>query len=241
MRHSSGPACRAWAAHRVRPLNALVAQFLRDWRIALRSRHEMTTPLMFFAVVVMLFPLAISPEPEQLAAIAPGVIWVLALLASLLSLEGLFKRDFSDGSLEQMVLSAEPLFLAVVGKLLAHWCAASLPLMIFAPIAALALSLPLEALSTLLASLLLGTPTVACLGAVGAALTVSLGRGGMLLALIVMPLYIPVLIFGTSATSFAVAGLSVAGPLAWLAVLAGLSFTLAPFAVSAAIRMACEE
>ena len=222
-------------------MSALTSQLARDLKVALRSRQEVLTPLLFFALVVTLFPIAVSPDPELLALIAPGVIWVLALLASLLSLESLFRRDHADGSLEQLVLSASPLFLAVAGKLAAHWLASCAPLVLFAPVAALMLALPADALPTLMLALLLGTPTVTCLGAIGAALTVGTGRGGMLLALIVLPLYVPVLIFATSATSQAATGGDATAALLWLAVLAAAAATLSPFAVTAALRIACEE
>lgn len=222
-------------------MSSALSQLRRDLRVAMRGRQEILTPLLFFALVVTLFPIAVSPEPETLAAMAPGVIWVLALLASLLSLESLFRRDHADGSLEQLVLSADPLFLAVAGKLAAHWLASCAPLIVFAPVAALLLALPGEALPTLLLALVLGTPTVTCLGAIGAALTVGSGRGGMLLALIVLPLYVPVLIFATSATAQAANGLDSSAALLWLAVLAAAAATLSPFAVAAALRIACEE
>ena len=222
-------------------MNLFWVQFRRDFKAATRTRDEMITPLVFFLIVVALFPLSISPDPAQLAVIAPGTIWVLAILAALLSLDGMFRRDFEDGSLEQLLLNADPLFMAVLGKIAAQWCVTGLLLTLFSPVAALLLALPADGLEVLILSLLLGTPTVSCIGALGAALTVGLRKGGMLVALLVLPLYIPILVFGTSATVFATLGLDTQSALLWLAALAALSITLMPFAVAVALKISLQR
>lgn len=183
---------------------------------------------MFFAIVIALFPLAVGPESQLLQSISPGLVWVAALLAVLLSLDGLFRSDFEDGSLEQWVVSPHPLPLLVLAKVLAHWVFSGLALVLLAPLLGMMLGLPLRTLPVLLLSLLLGTPILSLLGAVGAALTVGLKRGGLLLALLILPLYIPVLILGSGALQAALQGLPAAGHLLWLASLTALAVTLTP-------------
>lgn len=205
--------------------------------LAFRQPGDWLHPLWFFAILVVLFPLGVDPEPRVLRVMAPGVIWIAALLAGLFSLEGLFRSDFDDGCLEQMVLSPEPLPLLVLGKVLAHWAVTGLPMLLFAPAFALFLSLPSRAILTLEWTLLVGTPVLSLVGAVGVALTVGLRRGGLLLTLLVMPLYIPLLIFATQAVGLSAADLPAGGALDALHALLFLALTLAPFAGAAALRI----
>lgn len=220
--------------------NGFFLQLSRDLRVAMRRFSELMQPLLFFVIVVSLFPLALSPRPELLAEIGPGVIWVAALLATLLSMEGVFKTDFEDGGLEQLALSPHPLPLTLLARATAHWLLAGLPLVLLAPLIAGMFFLPLSALPTLVAGLLLGTPLLVLLGTVGAALTVSLRRGGVLLSLLVLPLMVPVLIFGARATDMAVQGETTTGPLYLLASLLVLGISLVPFATAAAIRISLD-
>ncbi|MCE9688167.1 heme exporter protein CcmB [Shewanella sp. AS16] len=216
---------------------AFFTLLLRDLKIAVRHRGDIFNPLLFFIMVVTLFPLGIGPEPQMLARIAPGVIWVAALLASMLSLERLFKADFSDGSLEQMLLSPQPLSLMVLAKVLAHWLLTGVPLIIMAPLLALLLNLETQSYAALIATLVLGTPVLSLLGAIGVALTVGLRKGGVLLSLLILPLYIPVLIFATSAIDAAGMNLPYDGQLAIIGAMLAGSLTLAPFAIGASLRV----
>lgn len=209
----------------------------RDLLLAYRRRSELANPLLFFVMVVSLFPLGVSPESKVLQTLAPGIIWVAALLAALLSLDTLFRSDFEDGSLEQMVLTHHALPLLVLAKVLAHWLVAGLPLLVIAPFLGVLLFLPNDAMFPLMLTLLLGTPVLSLIGAIGVALTVGLRRGGVLLSLLVLPLYIPVLIFAASAVASAGTGLPMTGQLYFLAALLTLSLTLAPFAAAAALRI----
>ena len=217
------------------------AQFRREITATLRSVEEALNPLVFLFLAITLFALGIGPEPEVLARFAPGIIWVLVLLANLLSLEGLFRRDFDDGTLEQMLLLGQPPFVPVLAKVAAQWCLAGLAMTLLAPLAALLLNLPVAALGVTLLTLLVGSPALTLLGAVGAALTVGLRRGGVLLALLALPLYIPTLIFGAGAISLALAGSDVSGQIYWLMAISMLSITVAPFAVQAALRISLEQ
>jgi heme exporter protein B len=216
---------------------AFLAILRRDLTLALRHRGEMANPLVFFVVVVSLFPLALGPEQDILTRVAPGIIWVAALLAATLAMDGMFRSDFEDGSLEQLLLSPHPPSILVLAKVLAHWLATGLPLILISPLLALFLHLPGEALAVLLATLALGTPTLSLVGAIGVALTVGLRRGGLLLTLLVLPLYVPVLIFAAGAVDNAAAGFPVAGQLYFLAALLVLSLTLAPLAAAASLRI----
>jgi heme exporter protein B len=218
-------------------LNAFYHLLIRDLRLALRSPHELANPLIFFVLVVSLFPLAVSPTTEALRAMAPGVIWVSALLAVLLSLDRLFKQDYDDGSLDQLMLSPNPLVILVFAKVTAHWLLTGLPLVIIAPLLGLFMSLPAEAVKVLVYSLLLGTPVLSLIGAIGVSLTVAVNRGGVLLSLIILPLYIPILIFGANAVDVAIDGLSVKGQLLFLASMLALAASLAPLATSVALRI----
>jgi heme exporter protein B len=219
---------------------AFAAQLRRDLTIAVRSRSELVNPLMFYVMAIAMFPLGVGPGPEQLAKLAPGVLWVLALLSTLLSLDALFRRDFDDGTLEQLVLNVDPLFVGILAKVVAHWLVIGLPLALLSPVAALMLFLPAAAIPTLMLTLLLGTPILSLLGAVGAALTVALKRGGLLLTLIILPLYVPVLVLGAGAVSAVIDGLDPSAQLAWLAAMLALTLTLTPFAAALALRVGLE-
>ncbi|MCR8718964.1 heme exporter protein CcmB [Pseudomonas syringae USA007] len=217
------------------------ALILREARLLARRPAELANPLVFFALVIALFPLAIGPDTQLLQALSPGLVWVAALLAVLLSLDGLFRGDFEDGSLEQWVLSPHPLALLVLGKVLAHWVFSGLTLVLLSPVLALMLGLPVQCLPVLMLSLLLGTPVLSLLGSVGAALTVGLKRGGVLLALLILPLYIPVLILGSAALQAALQGMPATGYLLWLGSLTVLAITLTPFAIAAGLKISVGE
>lgn len=210
----------------------------RELRIAFRRGAEVVNPLWFFLIVITLFPLGIGPDPQQLARIAPGVVWVAALLSSLLALERLFRDDFLDGSLEQLLLLPTALPVTVLGKVIAHWLVTGLPLILLSPLAALLLSLDFNSWLAMALTLLLGTPTFSFLGAIGVALTVGLRRGGVLLSLLVLPLAVPVLIFASATIDAAGQGLPIGGYLAILGAMLTASATLAPFATAAALRIA---
>ncbi|QDE29618.1 MULTISPECIES: heme exporter protein CcmB [Shewanella] len=217
--------------------NAFMTLLQRDLRIAIRHRGDIFNPLLFFILVVTLFPLGIGPEPQVLTRVAPGIIWVAALLASMLSLERLFKADYNDGSLEQMLLSPQPLALMVLAKVLAHWILTGVPLILVAPILAVLLHLDDNSYGALMSTLALGTPILSLLGAIGVALTVGLRKGGVLLSLLILPLYIPVLIFATSAIDAAGLNMAYNGQLAILAAMLIGSLILAPFAIGASLRV----
>jgi heme exporter protein B len=212
----------------------------RDLRLAVRKRNELLNPILFFVIVVSLFPLGVGPGPKILAEIAPGVIWVAALLATLFSMERLFRSDFEDGALEQLLLSPHALSLLVLAKVLAHWLVTGLPLILVSPLLGLLLHLPSQGIAALPLTLLLGTPALSLIGAIGVGLTVGLRRGGVLLTLLVLPLYVPVLIFGTSAVAATTAGLPIAGQLALLGAMLALALTLAPFATAAGLRISAD-
>ena len=213
----------------------------RELQIAMRKQAEILNPLWFFLIVITLFPLVIGPDPKLLSRIAPGVAWVAALLSALLSFERLFRDDFIDGSLEQVMLTSQPLVLTALAKVLAHWLLTGLPLILLSPIAALLLSLEISIWWALVLTLLLGTPVLSCLGAIGVALTVGLRKGGVLLSLLVVPLFIPVLIFSASVLDAAGLNLPYSGQLAILgAILAGV-MTLSPFAIATALRISLDQ
>ena len=219
---------------------AFMAVLVRDLQIAFRRTSELANPLLFFVIVASLFPLAVSPSAEQLRSVGIGVLWVAALLSSLLALESLFRTDMDDGSLEQLVLSPAPLAVSVVAKITAHWLVTIVPLIVLVPVLALSFYLPLQALPVMMLALLLATPTLSVLVALGAALTVSLRRGGSIVGLLVLPLTAPLLIFGTRATELSVHGEPTAGPLYLLAALGALAVSLGPFAIAAALRVGIE-
>ena len=217
-----------------------LAVLRRDLGIAIRSPVETLNPVVFFIIVTALFPLGVSPDPKLLGTIAAGVIWVCALLATLLALDALFRSDFEDGSLEQQVLSPGPLEWLVLARVLAHWLLTGVPLLLVSPLLAVWLSLPAHAIPALLASLALGTPTLSLLGSVGVALTVGLRRGGVLMPLLVLPLYIPVLVLGSQAVIASAGGLPAARAFFMLAALLTLAATLTPFATAAALRISID-
>ncbi len=219
------------------PGSAFLAMLRRDLRIAFRSPVEVLNPLLFFVIVVTLFRLGTGPGGHAGAALAPGVLWMAALLATLLGLDALFRADFEDGSLEQILLCPTPLPLLVAAKVLAHWLVAGLPLLVLAPLLAGALGAGAESLPVLLLSLALGGPVLSLVGAIGVALTVGLRRGGTIVALLVLPLYVPVLVFGAQAVSAAGAGLPAAGALYMLSALLALALVLSPLATAAALRI----
>ena len=214
---------------------------LREARLLARRPAELANPLVFFAIVIALFPLAVGPETQMLRTLSPGLIWVAALLAVLWSLENLFRSDFEDGSLDQWVVSPHPLTVLVLAKVFAHWLFSGLALVLLSPVLAIMLGLPADRVPILLASLLLGTPVLSLLGAVGAALTVGLKRGGILLALLILPLYIPVLILGSGVLQAALQGLPTLGYLLWMASLMMLTITVTPFAIAAGLKISVGE
>ena len=211
--------------------------FKRDLLIAVRRRSEIIHPLIFFVMVISLFPLAIGDDKILLQKIAPAIIWVTALLATMLSLDNLFRSDFEDGSLEQMTLLKTPLSFLVTAKIAAHWVITGLPLILITPLLAVLLYMPSETVSMLLLTLLLGTPTLSLIGAVGIALTVGLRQGGVILSLLILPLYIPVLIFATLALQNVDQGFSAEAQLAMMLAILVLAITLSPFAIAAALKV----
>src|SRR3989338_1332530 len=218
-------------------LPVLSALLRRETLLAFHQRRELTNPLFFFITVMTLFPLGVSPEPEFLRQSAAGVVWVAALLASMLSLDRLFQSDYDDGSLEQLVLSPQPTYLLALIKVMVHWLFTGLPLILLSPLLALMMQMSSEHIPVLMCSLLLGTPVISLLGGIGAALTLSLRGGGILVSLLVLPLTIPVLIFGTGAVQASMDGMPVAAFLALLGAMLAAAVTLTPFAIAAAIRM----
>lgn len=211
--------------------------FAREMRLAWRNGAEILNPLWFFLVVITLFPFGVGADPQLLTQIAPGIIWVAALLAALLVMDRLFRDDWQDGSLEQLLLLPTPLVVVVLVKVLAHWVMTGLPLLVVSPLAALLLGMAPHDAGILALTLLLGTPTLSLFGAVGVGLTVGLRRGGVLLSLLVLPLSVPLLIFATGAIQAGAAGLPVDGYLAILAAFLAASATLCPFATAAALRL----
>lgn len=209
----------------------------RDLLIAFRQRSDLVNPLFFFIMVIALFPLGIGPEKSTLEKIAPGVIWIAALLSTLLSVDSLFRQDFEDGALELALLSPQPLFVLVLGKVVAHWLVSALPLILVSPILSVMLFMDAETVKVTLYSLLLGTPVLSMISAIGAALTVGLRKGGVLIAIIALPLYVPVLIFGTGAVQAAAMGMGWSGQLAIMATFLVLALAFAPFAVAAGLRI----
>jgi heme exporter protein B len=212
----------------------------RQLLLAVRRPIDIANPLLFFAMVVALFPLGLGPAPEKLAGFAPGVLWITALLSNLLTSDSVFRSDFDDGSLEQLLLAPQPLYLSVLAYIGAHWLTTGLLLAVVSPLFALMLNLPVDALGALVASLLLGTAVLSLLGAIGAALTVGLKRGGMLISLLILPLYMPVLIFGSAGVQAAVSGNPTGPYLAILGALLCLSIALAPLAVAAGLRISID-
>jgi len=218
----------------------LVLVIRRDLVLALRRRADVLITLIFFVMVVSLFPLGVGPEPEMLRKMASGVVWVAALLASMLSLGRMFSVDYQDGTLEQMLLVPQSLSVLVLGKILAHWMVSGLPLVLMAPVLGLQFGLPMQSLGVLMLGLLLGTPVLSMIGAVGAALTLGLRGGGVLVSLLVLPLCIPVLIFGSGAVEAAASGMNYASHLSLLAALLVLALVLTPWVTAQALRISME-
>ena len=221
-------------------MNALLTVLQRDLLLVMRRKSEVLTALFFFVIVTSLFPLGIGPEPALLRKIAPGVLWVAALLATMLGLQRMFAADHADGTLEQMALSPSPLVLQVAGKITAHWLVSGLPLVLMAPVLGIQFDLDLGSLGILVFALLLGTPLLSLIGAIGAALTLGVRGGGVLVSLLVLPLFIPALIFGAGAVEAYQSGLGAAGHLSVLAALLVLALFFAPWATTAALRIALE-
>lgn len=212
----------------------------RELLLAYRRQSEVLNPLWFFVLIITLFPLALGPEPGILTRIAPGIVWVAALLATLLSLERMFRDDFNDGSLEQLLLVPTPLFNVVLAKVIAHWMLTALPLLVISPLLAVLLSMEWNSWIALMLTLLIGTPTLSFIGAIGVALTVGLRKGSVILSLLVLPLYIPVLIFATAAIEAASLGVSYTGQLAILAAMLTGSMTLTPLLIGLSLRVSVE-
>ncbi|MDX1432526.1 MAG: heme exporter protein CcmB [Gammaproteobacteria bacterium] len=219
---------------------AFFALLARDLRLAVRNRGELVNPLLFYFIVATLFPLGVTSDAETLAVMGAGVLWIAALLATLLSLDSLFRSDFDDGTLELIMLSPHPSVLLVLAKVLAHWLVTGLPLLVVTPLLAVLMAVPEDARATLWLTLALGTPVLSLVGAIGVALTVGLRRGGALLSLLVLPLYVPVLIFGANAVGASAAGLPVTGQLYMLGALLALAVSLAPIATAAALRISID-
>jgi heme exporter protein B len=212
----------------------------RQLVLAVRRPIEIGNPLLFFAMVVALFPLGLGPAPDQLAGFAPGILWIIALLSNLLTSDAVFRSDFEDGSLEQLLLAPQPLFVSVLAYIGAHWLITGLLLALVSPVFALMLNLPGSAVGTLVLGLLLGTGVLSLVGCIGAALTVGLKRGGMLISLLILPLYMPVLIFGSAAVKAAVTGVPAGPYLAILGAMLCLAIALAPLAIAAGLRISVD-
>ena len=221
-------------------MDIFILILLRDLRLSFRRWNELAMPLLFFIIIASLFPLASSPEISQLRDYGGAVLWISALLSSLLALDGLFRVDAEDGSMEQLILSPTPLGVIVLAKIIAHWIVSGVPLVIVSPLLALSFYLPLEALPVFILAIALATPILSVLAAIGAALTVSLRGGGALIGLLMLPMMVPVLIFGTWATDAAVQGENPIGALLLLASLAILSISLGPLAAAGAVKVAME-
>ena len=216
---------------------AFIFLLRRDLTLVFRNRGELANPLLFFVLVITLFPLAIGAEPELLSRIAPGIIWVAALLAAMLSLDGIFRSDFEDGSLEQLLLSAHPMPVLVLAKVCAHWLVTGLPLLIIAPVLAEMLGMVEEAQPILMLTILIATPVLSLIGSIGVALTIGLRKGGIILSLLVLPLYVPVLIFAASAIESSAMGLNASAQISMLLAFLFLAASLSPWATAAALKM----
>lgn len=216
---------------------AFMSTLKRDLLIAFKRKNDIANPFMFFFIVVSLFPIGIGPDAEKLSEIAPGVIWIAALLSAMLSMDSLYRADFEDGSLEQLLLSPNPLFFLVLAKNISHWLVSSVPVILVSPLLAYMLAMPSEAYGVLVLSLLIGTPIISLLGSIAVALTVGLGSRGLILAVITLPMSVPVLIFGTLAVQSQLNGISPLGYLALLFAMFAASLSLAPLASAAALRI----
>ena len=222
---------------RTTTIKAFQATLRRDLLIAYKRKNEVVNPFMFFLIVATLFPIGISPEPDRLSEIAAGVLWISTLLASLLAMDSLYRADYEDGSLEQLLLAPHSLYFMVLAKNLAHWLISGLPVVLISPLIAYMLNLPAESFGTLFVTLLLGTPVLSLLGSIGVALTVGLGSRGLILAVITLPMSVPVLIAGTMAVQQTLNGASLAGYLAIMGAMLLASISLAPHASAAALRI----
>ena len=216
---------------------AFIATLKRDLLVAFKRKNDIVNPFMFFIIVCSLFPIGISPDPERLGEIAAGVLWISALLASLLAMDSLFRNDFEDGSLEQLLISPHPLYFLVLAKNIAHWLISGLPVVIISPVVAYMLRLPGDSYGTLFATLLIGTPVLSLVGSIGVALTVGLGSRGLILAVITLPVSVPVLIAGTLTIQETLNGASLVGYMAILGAMFIGSLTLAPLASATALRI----
>lgn len=221
-------------------IRLVISVIQRDLSLALRHRADLAATVFFFIIVASLFPFGVGPELDLLRTMAPGILWVGALLATMLSLPRLFAEDFRDGTLEQLALSAHPLGLIVLGKVIAHWLVSGLPIALLAPVLGLQFDLPADALVVLTLSLLIGTPALSGIGAIGAALTLGVRGGGVLISLLILPLYVPVLIFGAGAVDATITGLGANAHLSLLGALALAGVFFAPWATAAALRIALE-
>lgn len=220
--------------------SSISTQLQRDLLIAMRGRSEILNPVVFFLIVILLFGLGIGPVGARLSAVGPAALWIVALFANMLSAEGIFRRDSDDGSLELFLLHENPLFIGVLIKVFVHWFVTAVPLVVLSPLAIVMFKLEFGVLETFIMTLLLGTPVLTIIGAIGSSLIVGLGKGGMLLALLVFPLYIPVLVFASSACYGALSGEPVTPQLLWLGVMLVGSITMGPFAIAAALRISQE-
>jgi heme exporter protein B len=220
--------------------SAFYTVVMRDLLLAMRHRSDILTTLFFFVIAISLFPLGVGPELDTLREIAPGVFWVAALLASMLALERLFAIDYADGTLEQLLLTPQPTGILVLAKVFAHWLITGVPLVLLSPLLGLQYDLSSEALQVMMLTLLLGTPSLSLIGAIGAALTLGLRGGGVLVSLLVLPLYIPVLVFGAGAVEATVSGLGGSGHLSMLGAILLLALVMSPLATVAALRVSAE-
>ena len=219
---------------------AFRATLARDLLIAYKRKNDIVNPFMFFLIVATLFPIGISPDPQRLGEIAAGALWISALLAAMLSMDSLYHADYEDGSLEQLLLSPHPLYFMVLAKNIGHWLVSGLPVVLASPLIAYMLNLAGEAYWVLFATLLLGTPVLSLLGSIGVALTVGLGSRGLILAVITLPMSVPVLIFGTLAVQTSLNGASPAGYLSLMAAMLAAALSLAPLASAAALRISVD-
>lgn len=221
-------------------LRVFFAIIQRDLLLAYRRRADLMNPVLFYVIVATLFPLGVSPDAEFLGRLAPGLVWVTTLLAALISMESIFRQDFEDGSIEQLLLNSHPFSLLIFGKVVAHWLITGAPMLLIVPLMAMLLHMPVQAVPVLWITILLGTPILSLIGAIGAALTAGFRGGGVLLGLLVLPLYVPVLIFASSAVSAAADGLAVSGQLAMLGSGLILALLLAPLAISASLKISMD-
>ncbi|MEM0954949.1 MAG: heme exporter protein CcmB [Pseudomonadota bacterium] len=221
-------------------LEVVLASIRRQLVLAVRRPSDTLSPLLFFLVTIALFPLGIGPDPQQLAVFAPGILWIVALLAALMAAEGMFLSDYEDGSLEQLLLAPVSLYMTALASVFSHWLLTGLPLTLLSPVFATMLQLPTGALPVLVLSMLLGTALLSLVGSIGAALTVSLRRGGLLISLIIVPLYVPVLIFATAAVQAAAEGFDASSQLFLLGGMLALAVALAPFAIAAGLRISVD-